>query len=208
MIKDYYEILGVSPNCTQEEIKKAYRKLARDSHPDSCGKEDSTEFFEVQEAYEAIGEKSKRNQYDKTRQLEQKGAQNIPTYSLHSNEPGFAYPSSFENYFNRILNRFLGLDPFMPRPDSLNQALELILTPEEARTGGVIPVKFPIRQLCPICRGKGSNLFFFCDHCGGSGSTMQTIVIKIEIPPRVANLSQYNISIPGYGVLNITVIIR
>lgn len=207
-MKDYYKILGLSPNCSQEEIKKAYRKLVRGSHPDSCGKEDSTEFREIQEAYEAIGEKNKRNQYDRERKTEKQQSQNIHTYSFRTRENDFVYSFSFESYFDQILNQFLNNDPFIPRYDDFGDQLELILNPEEARTGGVIPVEVPINQSCPVCGGKGSNLFLFCDHCQGSGSILQNIVINIEIPPYVANLSQYNFSIPGYGILNVTVIIR
>jgi len=207
-MKDYYKILGLSPDCSQEDIKKAYRKLARNSHPDSCGKEDSSQFREVQEAYEAIGEQNKRNNYDSERQIELQQSQTIPTYSFRNRETGFDYSFSFENYFDQILNRFLNDDPFILRSGSFGNTLELILNPEEARTGGVIPVEVPIYQSCPVCRGNGRSLFFFCDHCEGSGSIIQNSVIKIEILPNVANSSQYNISIPGYGILNITITIR
>ena len=80
-MKDYYKILGLSPNCSQEDIKKAYRKLARNFHPDSCGGEDSSEFREVQEAYDVIGEISKRNSYDRKKLIQQQQSQNIPAYS-------------------------------------------------------------------------------------------------------------------------------
>jgi len=207
-MKDYYKILGVTPDCAQDEIKKAYRKKARGSHPDSSGRNDCREFQEIQEAYEAIGKKSNRNKYDKERQTEQQRSQNIPTYSFHIRETGFDYPFSLENYFVQILNRFLSNDPFISKPDAFGNQLELILNPEEARTGGIIPIEIPIHQSCPACRGKGSNMFFFCDHCGGAGSIKQIVKIKIEVPPNVANSSQYNFSIPGYGILNITITIR
>lgn len=70
-MKDYYQILGLSHNCTQEEIKKAYRKLARGSHPDTCGNQDSSRFREVQEAYNTIGNPDKRQAYDKRLEEEQ-----------------------------------------------------------------------------------------------------------------------------------------
>jgi molecular chaperone DnaJ len=207
-MKDYYKILGLSPNCSQEDIKKAYRKLARGFHPDTCGKEDSSEFREVQEAYDAIGEKSKRNNYDRERRTQQQQSQNIPNYPFRNREDDFFYPFSFQSYFDQVLNQFLSDDLYISRYENISHQIELILTPEEARTGGVIPVEVPIRQSCPVCRGKGSNLFFFCDHCGGSGSISQHTVINIEIPPKVANLSQYTITIPAYGELNITILIR
>ena len=207
-MKDYYKILGLSPDCSQEDIKKAYRKLAWRSHPDSCGKEDSSEFREVQEAYEAIGEQIQRNNYDRERQTEQQGARNIPSHSFHAGRNGFTYPLSFENYFDQIFDQFLN-DNFFPSGfGDFDDQLELILSYEEARTGGSIPVEIPIHQSCPRCYGSGRNLFFICDNCNGSGSIIQNRVINIEIPPNIAHLSQYNISIPGYGILHIIIKIR
>ncbi len=207
-MKDYYKILDLSPNCSQEDIKKAYRKLARNFHPDSCGIEDSTEFREVQEAYDAIGEKSKRNNYDREKRTQQQQSQNIPNYSFRTRETGFPFPFLYENFFDQIFNQFLSNDSFYPDFAGFKNQMELILTPEEARIGGIIPVEIPLRESCPTCRGKGSNLFFFCDHCGGSGSIEQIIKIKIEVPPNVLNFSYFNFSIPGYGILNVAILIR
>lgn len=62
MAKDYYQILGVSKNVTQDEIKRAYRKLALQYHPDRGG--DQQKFKEINEAYQILGDKQKRTQYD------------------------------------------------------------------------------------------------------------------------------------------------
>lgn len=62
MSKDYYKILGVSRNSTQDDIKKAYRKLALQYHPDKGG--DQEKFKEVNEAYQILGNEQKRSQYD------------------------------------------------------------------------------------------------------------------------------------------------
>lgn len=64
MTKDYYEILGIAKNATDEEIKKAYRKLAHQYHPDK-NKGDDKKFKEINEAYQILGNKEKRNQYDR-----------------------------------------------------------------------------------------------------------------------------------------------
>lgn len=62
MAKDYYSVLGVSKNATQKEIKKAFRKLAKENHPDAGG--DETKFKEINEAYDVLGNEEKRKQYD------------------------------------------------------------------------------------------------------------------------------------------------
>ena len=66
MVQDnYYEVLGVQENATQDEIKKAYRKLAKENHPDTGG--DEVKFKKVSEAYETLSDDSKRSQYDYSR---------------------------------------------------------------------------------------------------------------------------------------------
>ncbi len=64
MAKDYYEILGVSRNASESEIKRAYRKLAHQHHPDKNGGSDK-KFKEINEAYQVLGNKEKKEQYDR-----------------------------------------------------------------------------------------------------------------------------------------------
>ena len=64
MPKDYYEILGVSKTAAENEIKRAYRKLAHQHHPDKNGGSDK-KFKEINEAYQVLGNKEKKEQYDR-----------------------------------------------------------------------------------------------------------------------------------------------
>src|SRR3989344_1412172 len=64
MSKDYYEILGVGRGVSQDEVKKAYRKLAHEHHPDKKGG-DEKKFKEINEAYQVLGDEQKRSQYDR-----------------------------------------------------------------------------------------------------------------------------------------------
>src|SRR5579862_8350758 len=64
MAKDYFNILGISKTATEDEIKKAYRKLAHQFHPDKTGGDDK-KFKEINEAYQVLSDKTKRAQYDR-----------------------------------------------------------------------------------------------------------------------------------------------
>jgi len=64
-MKDYYQILGVSEGISQEDLKKTYRKLSKQHHPDRGG--DENKFKEISEAYDTLGDKNKRQEYDQRR---------------------------------------------------------------------------------------------------------------------------------------------
>src|SRR5262249_17425248 len=78
--RDYYEILGVARNAKEEEIKKAYRKLARKYHPDlnPNNKQSEEKFKEIQEAYEGLGDATKRQKYDQLGANWKNGAEFTP----------------------------------------------------------------------------------------------------------------------------------
>jgi len=73
-MKDYYKILGVGKNASAEEIKRAYRRLAHQYHPDKAGKENEAKFKEINEAYQILSDHAKRAQYDRLRQFGEGGA--------------------------------------------------------------------------------------------------------------------------------------
>jgi len=87
---DYYDILGVNRSANADEIKQAYRRLAKQHHPDKGG--DTKKFQEIQSAYDVLGDESKRSEYDR------------PKNSFHQNPGGFPFhagPSGFEAFFGQ-----------------------------------------------------------------------------------------------------------
>lgn len=104
--KDYYKILGVDKNSSQDEIKKAYRKLAKKYHPDLHPDDDEKQekFKEVSEAYEVLGDKDKKQKYDTF-------GSNYNFQGGHNFDPsqfGFTYTSSGANDFSDFFNSFFG----------------------------------------------------------------------------------------------------
>jgi curved DNA-binding protein len=113
-VKDYYSILGVSKSATDSEIKKAYRKLASQHHPDRGG--DANRFKEVQEAYDILGDANKRAEYDN------------PAHRVHinTNRADFDFDSIFEMFGARM----------DPRSQMRNSRINLWISLEDVAKGG------------------------------------------------------------------------
>ena len=155
--KDYYKILGVDEKASQEDIKKAYRRLARRYHPDVSKEEDAEQRFkEVGEAYEVLRDKDKRQEYDQLRKMGAMGGNGQfrppPGWesATHFEEGlgGEDFSDFFEAIFGRHGNFHRSYSPgggaqFRMRGEDLHQELPLLL--EEAYGGGeqVVELRVP-----------------------------------------------------------------
>ncbi|RDW21757.1 molecular chaperone DnaJ [Oceanobacillus chungangensis] len=169
--RDYYEVLGLEKNATPEEIKKAYRKLARKYHPD-VNKEAGAEekFIEVKEAYEVLSDDSKRSQYD---QFGHAGASG-------QGFGGFGGSQDFGG-FGDIFDMFFGGGGGRRRdPNAPSQGADLqytmVLDFEEAIFGKQVDINIPKEENCDTCNGSGAKPGTkpkTCSHCNGSGQLNQ-----------------------------------
>jgi len=173
--KDYYEILGVPKAASKEEIKKAYRTLAKKHHPDKGGKEDA--FKEISEAFSILDDDDKRAKYDR-------GGYDVRDFG----DGGFA--GGFAGGFN--MDDILG--QFFPggRPQGWRRQnqpykgsdlrVKIILNLHEIFTGITRKIKYKRENICNHCHGTGAandSSVSVCGTCKGSGSIQkvkQTIV--------------------------------
>ncbi|NPB05041.1 MAG: molecular chaperone DnaJ [Aquificae bacterium] len=178
--RDYYEVLGVSRNATQEEIKKAYRKLARKYHPDICKKPECEEKFkEINEAYQVLSDPEKRKLYDQYGHAAFEGSP--PSSEQFAGRGGF--PSLEEilsevfggNIFERIFEeaafggrRRRGRRAARPQKGEDVQH-RVVLSLEDAFKGTVITVPITRRVRCPSCGGRGATNEKTCPACAGAG---------------------------------------
>lgn len=174
--ENYYNVLGVEETATQDEIKKSYRKLAKENHPDKGGNEDL--FKKISVAYDTIGDETKRKQYD----MERKN----PFGNM-----GGGYGSSFNDIFNSVfgqqtqqrrthttnINVSVGvIESFIGKNKTIAYKRKTKCEPCDGSGGD--------SQVCSTCRGQGqvvrqvgSNMFFQmvtmeCPTCSGSGKIM------------------------------------
>ena len=180
---DYYKILGVGKNASDEEIKKAYRKLARQHHPDrnNGNKEAEERFKEISQAYDMLSDPEKRKAYDR-------GSGPLGGFGM----PGGFDPSSFGGNFGDILSNLFGGGGGQPsggrggtsgvrggRPQQRGRDLEteVTLTFDQAVGGAQIPLAVPTSQPCPTCQGTGAKPGTtpkVCPVCGGRGVEAQS----------------------------------
>ncbi|MGZ7497498.1 molecular chaperone DnaJ [Corynebacterium sp. ZY180755] len=189
--KDYYKDLGVSKNASEADIKKAYRKLARENHPDSHPGDKAAEerFKKVAEAYDVLGEPAKRKEYDDFRAMISRGG--FPGFGGQGGGAGF--PGGFrtqENFdfsdifgggghqdgglgdiFGGIFNR--GAGPSRPTRPTRGADVETHITLEfrEAAKGTTIPIQLTGDAPCSTCHGSGSKSgkTSTCGTCSGTG---------------------------------------
>lgn len=222
---DYYALLGVSRDATTEEIKKAYRKLALQYHPDrNPGNKDAEEMFKkISEAYQVLSDPEKREIYD----------------HYGTVRPGDVFATDFENpfdLFDSLFDNFFGTRKRKRSERGDDLSCDVTLTFEEAAKGTEKEIKVP-RQVvcpecsgqgydprrppdrCPICEGRGQRVLrqgFLtisstcsrchgtgyiithpCKECNGTGIKEEHEKLKIDIPPGVEDGSYLRMSGKG-----------
>lgn len=213
-IKNYYLILGVPRNESPAGIRAAYRDLVKRFHPDLAGEGGAPTFRDVVEAYEVLSDPERRRTYNQSLvELERaEQAPNILRRPMAEPEPLVPEPASifeapedvrpsFEEMFNRFVRNFTGTGvPKAETEEGLN--IEVVLTPEEAMRGGVLPVGVPLFETCPTCGGTGEDWLFPCLDCGTQGLIERRETVRIRIPPSVRPGAVFEVPLRGLGVHN------
>ncbi len=165
--RDYYDVLGVSKTASAEELKRAYRNLAKKYHPDVNSSPDAAEKFkEVQAAYDTLSDDSKRRMYDRY------GPEAVNGSAAGFPE-GFGAASAFGDIFDIFFGQGAttrGGASAVVRGDDLREDLELTL--EEVASGVEKTIKFPRMESCDSCQGSGAKPGTnaeTCPQCHGAG---------------------------------------
>ncbi|MGB7947336.1 MAG: molecular chaperone DnaJ [Candidatus Binatia bacterium] len=214
---DYYNLLGVDRGASDDEIKKAYRKLALKYHPDRNpgDKQSEASFKEISEAYQVLSDSQKRAQYD---QFGHAAFGNGGPFA-----GGFDFTAGFEDVFGDIFGEFFGgTGRRRGRARGEDLRYNLTLSFEEAVFGTEKKVKIPRQgpcetchgngakagtapQTCPTCRGRGQVSFqqgFFsvartCNQCHGQGTIIKDPCTTCGGTGRIRKLHTLSIKIPA-----------
>jgi molecular chaperone DnaJ len=170
--RDYYEVLGVDKNASQDEIKSAFRKLAKKYHPDVSKEPDAeAKFKEVQEAYAVLSDEDKRRQYDQFGHAAfENGAGGAGGFSGFDFSD-FDYGDIFDNIFGGLGGSFSRGRGNSSRARRGNDSLmRMKLSFNEAVFGCKKEINVDIIDECSECGGKGGFGEATCDKCHGSGT--------------------------------------
>ncbi|HVB75574.1 MAG TPA: J domain-containing protein [Ktedonobacteraceae bacterium] len=215
--KDYYKVLGASKSASTDDIKKAFRKLARKYHPDvnPGDKKAEEKFKEINEAYEVLSDADKRRKYDTLgpNWQEQFGPQNTgrrgPGY--RPSPLDFESPSNFSDFFETLFGRSASSgataggsrvreDMRRRTGDNIEQPVEVTL--QEAYVGGTRTFNIQSTEVCAFCRGTGEVTGKVCANCGGQGQLARSKRIQVKIPAGVDNGARIRVAgegQPGMG---------
>jgi molecular chaperone DnaJ len=225
MAKSYYAVRGVTPSASPDEIRAAYRRLAKEFHPDRCtgGGE---RFVQIQEGDSSLNDRDSRSAYEKPL-FRSPVKRSRPAGSPPEAEPliprqrpvdmGEISPfGSFQTFapspdeiFDWLWNNFSSLDP--PKSGRLqNLTLEILLTSEEAVRGGNARIMVPAHAVCPVCHGFGDVGFHECPRCAGEGAISGEMPISISFPAGLMRDHALVIPLERFGIKNLrlTVLFR
>lgn len=212
--RDYYQVLGVPRTASAEDIKKAYRRLARQYHPDlhAGGKKAEMEkkFKELNEAHEVLSDPDKRKKYDQygaeweQAEAYERARQQAGARGFSGGQPGGSFGE--ENFSDIFENLFGGRGRggatrgFAVQGEDLETEAELTL--REVMTG--VTKRLTLREPvpCSTCQGSGRLKGRPCPSCLGSGSVLESKTIEVRIPAGVQDGTRVRVAGKGQPGMN------
>ena len=195
--KDYYEVLGVKRNATDQQIRQAYRKLARKHHPDvNPGDRVAEEKFkEINEANAVLSDPQKRKRYDQLGPNWKDGAEftpppgwgrvNVQFDDLGRIFSGGGFSDFFETLFGggRTASQSDRRSARTRTARGQDAEAEMEISLEDAHRGGRHRVTVQGARPCPTCNGSGTSSGVVCSTCRGAGQVLSPRTLDVNIPP-------------------------
>lgn len=217
MPKSYYAILGLTSNASSEAVRSAYRRLAKQYHPDVSPAHRGA-FQDIQEAYSVLADRSRRETYDEalrdiqSRRRRRAAAYPQPEPLIPEQRPadmGDISPirsfetihPSFDQVFDWLWSNFRSLSTTKAQA-ARSLTLEIPITRQQARTGGHARILVPARATCPVCHGHGGISYYECTRCGGEGMISGEYPVAVAYPAGLVEDHSVLIALNRFGIRN------
>ena len=198
--RNYYVVLGVASNETEQGVRAAFRDLAKRYHPDHVGPSGAGPFREVAEAYEVLGDPARRRRYDESLQKHPHARERLVRDVSMRRDLVDVRPSE-EAVFKRFERNFTReAVPKGERVDELN--VEVAISSEEARKGARLRIGIPVFGRCARCGGRG------CIDCEGTGTVEGERPVAVDLPPMSGKGTTFVLALDGLGVHNFYLRVR
>jgi DnaJ-class molecular chaperone len=217
MKKDYYMTLGIPRTESPSGIRAAFRELVKRYHPERVGWQGARFFQDIVNAYQALSGPEKRRLYDqglshaegKSRErseviivdAENRTMSDVPDLLPLLRRFETVCPP-FEQLVGQVLRNFTqsGASPEEPMQSF---TMQVILSPEEAASGGVAQIRVPVFYPCPACGGSGQDWLFSCSSCDGQRMIEEEERVRIQISPMVRDYTLIEVPVRGLGLHNL-----
>jgi molecular chaperone DnaJ len=214
--RNFYIVLGIPSDASPDMIRAAYRALAKQYHPDRIGPRGTSQFREITEAYRVLSDPESRSAHNQALRLrpasERYVVEPLAGERAGGVEPLVAEPIAIRRSFHTshpsVEEDFLDwtrryfTESHVPKSGRHRHAdLEVVLSPEEAEIGGVLPIQVPAFGTCPTCDGRGRDWFSICLACGGAGVIEGRRTLRLRIPALVPDGASWEVAVPEGGLL-------
>jgi DnaJ-class molecular chaperone len=199
--RNYYVVLGVASNESDQGVRAAFRDLAKRYHPDRVGAAGAVPFREVVEAYETLGDPERRNDYDESLRTPRESPPVGLERGLSLRRDLAEVRPSKDALFARIARNFTGVGASKgERVEELT--VEIAISEEEAGRGTLARLGVPVFGRCSRCTGSG------CAACHGHGVVETERAVSIDIPPMSGSGTTFVMPLSGLGIHNFYLHVR
>ncbi|SRR5579875_328820 len=204
--RDLYSILGVPVGADLETIKTAYRRLARQVHPDAGREPDPARFREVHDAYTELSSAARRRSHqidlDRVRRASRPVEEIKAGVRIRIIDDFRSVAPSPGEILDHIAHNFFGFRRKSGGPHRRLE-LEIVLSREEAEAGGRLPFAVPCYVACASCGGAGSWPWGVCPRCRGYGMVEAARRVELDIPPGIRSGSRFELLLDSIGLTNL-----
>jgi molecular chaperone DnaJ len=208
MAADYYQLLDIPHDANPSQIRRALRVRAHGLHPDRDAAGDRR-VARLKEAHDVLTHTTSRADYDRRLAAQpQRPSAPAPIFSepLSLMESFHTHRPSIQALQDLLSQNFIGDLPKSRRVHEVS--VEVMLTPEQAAAGGVVPLDIPVAHVCTRCAGTGTAGFFQCDACEGHGVDWELRRLDVLLPRPAADGASVNVPLRHLGISNLYLTVR